>query len=560
VSRPYNGCDMGLNLNLPEKLREMGVIALPLDFLPLDGRKVSRDFPYMYWKSGQRILASARYIRSQDKVHGLYVTNFGCGPDSFIGKFFEREMKGKPFLTIEIDEHSADGGVLTRCEAFLDSLRNVRGKETEAEVVPAAPKAYVPVRERNRVLCIPHMDDHGRILAAAMRYHGVPARAMPKSNEESLVIGQRFTTGRECYPCIITTGDIVRETQAQDFDPRAAAFLMPAATGPCRFGQYHRFHRMVLDDLGLVDVPIYVLDQQQGFNESVAGMGSALRRRAWQGFVVVDLLQKMARSTRPYEVRRGETDGVYWRCLERLEEAVEAGRDVGALGPSFRDAFDAIPADRGRVKPRIGIVGEIYVRCNEFANNFIVRKLEALGAEVALPPLEEWLDYIDFERREDFRLAWNWRGLLVEHAKEWVKRRDVRRLSRPFDGALRDFRLEEPTGEVIRRAGRYLAPAVRGEAVLSMGRACEYAEHGFHGIVNVAPFNCIPGTIVNALLRKFVADHANMPCLKMQYDGHEEAGEDLRLEAFVHQARQAASRRKHADGEPHERKGLEVRR
>jgi predicted CoA-substrate-specific enzyme activase len=560
ISRPYNGCDTGLNLNLPEKLREMGAIPVPIDCLPLDDAGVAGEFPQMYWKYGQRILAAARHIRSQDRLHALYVTNFGCGPDSFISKFFEREMQGKPFLTIEIDEHSADGGVITRCEAFLDSLRNVRPPAAQ-QAAASTPRAdYVPVRDRRRTLYVPHMADHGRLLAAVMRRHGIPARPMPVSDQESLEIGRKFTSGRECYPCIITTGDIVKQTMQAEFDPDHSAFLMPKASGPCRFGQYNRFHRMVLDDIGLAHVPLFTLDQGDEYDRSLSQLGAGFRRTAWRGFMLADLLQKVLRHTRPYERREGESDALYRRCLERLEEALEQGGDLDALAREFRAAFDAVPVDRSVPRPKIGIVGEIYVRCNTFANNSVVRRLEELGAEVSLPPMEEWIDYIDHARRRDFLADRNYTGLAMEYVKEWVKELDVRRLSRPFRGAVPHFWLEQPTAAILARASRYLAPEIRGEAVLSIGRAVEYAEHGFAGVVNVAPFNCIPGTIVNALLERFVADHGNLPCLKLQYDGHEVAGESLRIEAFMHQARQAAAAGAPHDGDTHERQRLEVRR
>jgi len=317
---------------------------------------------------------------------------------------------------------------------------------------------------------------------------------------------------------------------------------------------------MVLDDIGLSEVPIFVLDQERGHRAALAKLGTAFRRMAWRGFLLVDLLQKLVLHTRPYEVSPGETDTVYARCLARAEEAVEATGDAAALTAGFRAAFDAVELDRSAPRPKIGVVGEIYVRCNEFANNSIVRKLEAAGAEVLLPPTQEWIDYIDWERRADHLVSRDFKSLLLEHAKEWVKGYDVRALSRSFEGAIADFWIEEPTEKILKRAAPYISPEVRGEAVLSMGRAVEYAERGFAGIVNIVPFNCIPGTIVNALLRKFVADHDNIPCLKMEYDGHEQAGEDLRIEAFMHQARQAAMMRPPPHGEHHERQSVEVRR
>jgi predicted nucleotide-binding protein (sugar kinase/HSP70/actin superfamily) len=130
LSRPYNGCDPGLNLGLPKKLHDMGVLAIPMDFLPAgDDEKMSR-LATMYWKSGQRILSAAEQIKDHPQLHGIFITNFKCGPDSFISHFLHHRMTGKPYLQLEVDEHSADAGVITRCEAFFDSL----------ERKPAAPR------------------------------------------------------------------------------------------------------------------------------------------------------------------------------------------------------------------------------------------------------------------------------------------------------------------------------------------------------------------------------------------------------------------------------------
>ncbi|MCB2186913.1 MAG: CoA activase, partial [Deltaproteobacteria bacterium] len=124
VSRPYNGMDPGLNLGLPGKMQNLGVLALPLDMLDLDAVMGHPELAEMYWRYGQKILAAGLLTRQDPRLHAVYITNFGCGPDSFIGHFFRRIMEGKPFLEIEIDEHSADVGAITRLEAFLDSLKN----------------------------------------------------------------------------------------------------------------------------------------------------------------------------------------------------------------------------------------------------------------------------------------------------------------------------------------------------------------------------------------------------------------------------------------------------
>ncbi|MEF8787768.1 MAG: acyl-CoA dehydratase activase, partial [Planctomycetota bacterium] len=252
VSRSYNGCDAGMNLGIPDKLRDLGVQAIPLDMLPLDVEGIQDEFPHMYWKYGQKIIAGSKFIANDDRLNAVYITNFRCGPDAFISKFFDRVMGEKPFLTLEVDEHTADVGAITRCEAFLDSLENFRGSPEGAESTRASQDLFFDVSERagDITVYIPYMDDHGVLMAATLRSNGIDAEALPMSDSKSLELGRQFTSGDECYPCILTTGDIVKKTREDDFDPEHSAFFMAQANGPCRFGQFHKFHRMVLDDLG----------------------------------------------------------------------------------------------------------------------------------------------------------------------------------------------------------------------------------------------------------------------------------------------------------------------
>ncbi|NLG44196.1 MAG: CoA activase, partial [Phycisphaerae bacterium] len=155
VGRPYNSHDAGVSLAIARKLREQyGVNLLPVDALPLAGIDVTDVNDNMYWAYGRRILAAAKLVREHPNLHIIYVTNFKCGPDSFV-KAFIRKASGKPFLTLQFDGHSNDAGMLTRCEAYLDSkgiLRWWRTQQTKSihELLPAAqsisPKCPTPVR------------------------------------------------------------------------------------------------------------------------------------------------------------------------------------------------------------------------------------------------------------------------------------------------------------------------------------------------------------------------------------------------------------------------------
>ena len=121
VGRAYNLYDRGGNCDIPRKLRDLyGVNVLPSDFLPLDEQPVDDLHPNMFWNSGRRILEAGRFARQHPNVHIIYITNFKCGPDSFI-KHFLRDVAGAPFLVLQFDGHGNDAGYLTRCEAYLDS-------------------------------------------------------------------------------------------------------------------------------------------------------------------------------------------------------------------------------------------------------------------------------------------------------------------------------------------------------------------------------------------------------------------------------------------------------
>jgi predicted nucleotide-binding protein (sugar kinase/HSP70/actin superfamily) len=122
VGRGYNIYDPGVSLSIPRKLRDYyGVNVIPMDFLPLKGVVISDVNRNMYWSYGKKILQAARIVAEHPNLHIIYITNFKCGPDSYIKQFVREASGGKPFLTLQFDGHSNDAGFITRCEAYLDS-------------------------------------------------------------------------------------------------------------------------------------------------------------------------------------------------------------------------------------------------------------------------------------------------------------------------------------------------------------------------------------------------------------------------------------------------------
>ncbi|NTU79020.1 MAG: ATPase [Chloroflexales bacterium] len=123
IGRPYNTADLGVCQDLPYKLRKLGVLPIPIDFLPTNTVDIAPYYSKISSPSGQAILAAGLLVRDNPRLQAIYVTNFCCGPDAFFLGFFRRILGDKPFLELELDEHSADAGIVTRCEAFFDSLR-----------------------------------------------------------------------------------------------------------------------------------------------------------------------------------------------------------------------------------------------------------------------------------------------------------------------------------------------------------------------------------------------------------------------------------------------------
>jgi predicted CoA-substrate-specific enzyme activase len=132
VGRGYNVHDVAVNLNVAGKLRDLyGINVIPMDCLPLAGEDIRDVNDNMYWISGRRILAAGKLAARHPNLHLIYVTNFKCGPDSYIKQFLG-DACGRPFLTLQFDGHSNDAGMLTRCEAYLDSKGMLRWWRTLA--------------------------------------------------------------------------------------------------------------------------------------------------------------------------------------------------------------------------------------------------------------------------------------------------------------------------------------------------------------------------------------------------------------------------------------------
>lgn len=533
IGRPYNSADQGANLNIHKKLTDLGIKSLPMDMLPgIDRVETDEYLQHMYWGYGNKILRTAKTIKDKGNLFGIYVTSFGCGPDSFITHFFKRTIGEKPFLQIEIDEHSADAGVVTRLEAFLDSIRTSTSRPARKKGKAVKFNSH----QGNRKIYIPNMSDHTHPMAAVFKACGQEAIVMEESDEDTVYWGRKYTTGKECYPCILTTGDMVKTVKKPDFDPERSAFFMPSGNGPCRFGQYHRFHRMVLDELGFENVPIYAPNQDHRLYKDCNVMGGRFSRLGWKAIVATDLLSKMLHQIRPYEKVRGTTEAMYRKALQDVSKAVENGENglSHVLEDSVRKLL-SIEKESAK-KPVVGIVGEIYVRSNRFSNGEVIRKVEEFGGQVWLAPVCEWISYVNFitnHRKTGERLTVRDKmGMILT---QYIQNKDEHALEHIFENYL-DYGKEPKVKDIIEKASPYIDVSFEGEAILSVGKTVDFIDKGVSGVINVMPFTCMPGTISSAIMRLLQKKY-DVPIINIAYDGQGLTNITARLEAFMYQVR-----------------------
>lgn len=528
LGRAYNSFDQAVSLDISGKLTCLNVLPIPMDMLPLEGINIKDDWSNLYWRSGQRIIRASRFIHKLDKVYPVFITNFSCGPDSFIINYFREEMAQKPYLILEIDEHSADAGVVTRLEAFIDSLKDIEKQDSAKRFIPLLIKSSDLSK---KTIYIPRMSEHAFALKAAFNYCGIDAEVMPPSDRQSVELARKYVSGGECFPYVVTLGDMLKIVFSKDFNPQRAAFFMPSGAGPCRFGQYNVSHRMMLKKLGFETVPVYSPQQDAQFYRDLNIAGGEFSLRAWQGVVAYGLLTKLLLQTRPYEKNKGETDALYEKYLAKIYDTLKSRNGcIDSLLKSMRRDFENIPKYKEK-KPLVGIVGEIFVRSHSFSNENLIRRLEALGAEVYLTPIEEWIHYVNKMALRKALIKKDKSAIIKILINKFFQWRVERKFSYGFKGAIK--LLHEPSiNEIFKFASPYVPDSFEGETVLSIGKTVDLIKKGVSGIVNAMPFGCMPGAIVTALLR-FIQRDYNIPVISLAYDGTKSTVNELWLEAFI---------------------------
>ena len=529
LARSYMSQDSGANLGIAEKLAQLGVVPIPLDFLPLDkvNPKDYSDRPY--WSYEGKFIAAARIIAQDPKLYGLALTNFGCGPNSFILKLVEDIMSGKPMGQLEIDEHAAEAGLVTRLEAFVDTIASyahtAKAKEVAAEDIR---RAAPPIVGNQKTLVLPNMAPFVEVIGTIMESCGGKIIVLPEPDERSLFYSNQLTSGTECLPYRVTLGDFLKFFYQHPERVDDVELTMASSYGPCRLGKYALEQNTVLRKAGF-DVPMLTTISNNAYRDME--FGPDFQHIAISGIFAADCLDRLLWRTRPYEKEPGLADRLFDDHLAMIKQRIRRKEDFVDVIEQATDAFkSAIDPSLPR-RPLVGINGEIYLRSNRFSNNDLVKVCEAAGLEVTVSSTGEWIKYTSYRHLEDSIRFKRVRKLLSSYIENRIVEGSERQLLKRAK-ALTD-EPELSVKQLLSKSSLYLSPRCGSEAVLSIGSGVEWMENPrFAGVISVMPHGCMPGGIVAAMSEK-LSQIYHKPWISLTYDGILETNNLTRINNFA---------------------------
>lgn len=414
---------------------------------------------------------------------------------------------------------------------------------------------------------IPEMNRFSsHLLAGVFQSFGVNASVM--ETYEGLDLGKKFTSGKECFPCVVTLGDILyfmekeKERLADQFDPENYIYFMPEANGPCRFGMYNKYHRIILDSMpGLDRVKIAALNSDDAY--SLDGLIPRekmrdFRKAGYLCIVVGDILDRLLWRIRPYEKTEGMADAFIDEAVARMSESFVHHASQKDLSPILGGLIEVVKEGKGIIDPRIpkkpliGVVGEIYVRTHVKSNQDTIRTLERYGAEAVNASIGEWINYTTYEQIRLARIAlrlnlkgFRLKGLrkyLLQYLKysltlfyQYMQQRKVYGMVRKHIDIEEDHKIGH-LEKVLRRDNTF-SFEVGTEACLSISSALELAHRGYNGIVNIFPFTCMPSNLTASIAKPLMAK-LNIPYIDISCDGSFQPGREAALRTFMYQAYQ----------------------
>ncbi|MFQ6613054.1 MAG: acyl-CoA dehydratase activase [Fidelibacterota bacterium] len=571
--RPYNAFVPEANKGIPHKFASRGIKIIPVDFLDLKNAPVRK---HMFWSMGQINLKGAAIVKAHPQLFGTYITNFSCGPDSFVVGYFRDVMGTKPSLTLELDNHTADAGLETRIEAFLDIIARYRKLQAVLEIKKAPTNDFLPAKTRREadeiIITTSEGEDvslyHGRVrvifasinkfsspaIAAAFRSAGIKSHALPVTDEDDLKTGRGNSSCKECLPLQLTTGSFLKYLKCKRLENEVSVLFYPTADGPCRFGQYQDFLRNLIIKQKLKNVTFLSTSSRDGYGN----VGRQLTELIWNSVITADIFEDIYHALLVNAKYPDSAFKQFRKIWSEVLQGIEGGKD------SF---FKALAFASGSLKgiepikaledcPRVLIVGEIYVRKEGISRRWLPERLAKNGLIAHVAPIHEWLHYVDW-------LVATGNTLNKVSLKERLRIKIKNSIMVKNETAIKNIMADSDwyikrivdIDHVINAAQNYLSPKLTGEAIITIGGPLAEVGNEFCGAISIGPFGCMPNRLSESILnlkmgRNHILKHRNddktvavmqevkhLPFLAIESDGNPFPQViEARLETFVLQS------------------------
>ena len=462
------------------------------------------------WMFHSRLYAAADFVGNRKDLELVQLNSFGCGVDAVTTDQVEEILSsfGKMYTLIKIDEINNLGAVRIRLRSLLASM-NKREKVANpcancSECTGCYEQnkvAFTKDMREDYTILIPQMAPiHFDLLETAVRAEGYKVELLRECTPHTVETGLKYVNNDACYPSILTTGQMIEALESGKYDVNKTALIMSQTGGGCRATNYIGFIRKALKDAGYPQVPVISfnvvgMEKMPGFK-----ITPSLIEKLLKCVVYGDLLQKMLYKNRAYEVKKGESQALFDKWMEKAKQLIQNSNNK-QFKKSIYDIvsdFEKIELDESVKKPKVGIVGEVLIKYHPFGNNFVADKLEAEGAEVILPDFMGFIKFIathkitfnellkmNSTKAKIFEIAISLIGIFEKDVKIALKKSKKDYLM-PCD----IWHLEDKVQDVLSIGNQ------TGEGWFLTAEMIEYIENGIPNIICVQPFACLPNHVV----------------------------------------------------------------
>jgi len=379
--------------------------------------------------------------------------------------------------------------------------------------------------KKTHTILIPNMlPVHFSLIGKILEQEGYSVHILDNEGPEIVEAGLKYVHNDMCYPAIIVIGQMIAALNSGKFDKDKTALLISQTGGGCRASNYLHLLRKALIKAGYPQVPVISLnvanlDEQPGFK-----LTPKILLKSMTAIVVGDFIMMIKNQCEPYEKNPGDTKAVVekWQnfFLKRWEKTgFSLFTGLEKYYKKMLCDFAAIPMEK-TPRPRVGIVGEIFVKYAPVGNNHLEEFLVSEGAEVVVPGLLDFCLYCVYNGIVDQKL---YGGKVIRTAVTKVVYKYLTGMQKKmYETVKKHGVFSAPLGfdEKKDLTETYIGQGVKmGEGWLLTSEMAELIKEGVTNIVCTQPFGCLPNHIVaKGMENKIKSIHPEANIIAVDYD------------------------------------------